>query len=172
MRFTPLVFGSFLPPHHTPHPIRMWGGGVLCGPPTFFLSAPEASQTFNRLVALRLSLGSAQTRATFVCLPMRRNACRARGAGEALSIREMVEHAVAAFGTDRRKVFVTGLSAGGAMGSVMLATYPEVFAGGAIIAGLPYGCADNVQQALEAMFTGAGICPTGAWRSRACGIQT
>ena len=31
---------------------------------------------------------------------------------------------------------VTGLSAGGAMTSVMLATYPEVFAGGAVIAGL------------------------------------
>jgi feruloyl esterase len=35
----------------------------------------------------------------------------------------------------------------------MLATYPEVFAGGAIIAGLPYGCARSVQQAFEAMFT-------------------
>jgi hypothetical protein len=39
------------------------------------------------------------------------------------------------------------------MASVMLATYPEVFAGGAIIAGLPYGCARSVQQAFEAMFT-------------------
>ncbi|WP_063709255.1 extracellular catalytic domain type 1 short-chain-length polyhydroxyalkanoate depolymerase [Bradyrhizobium centrolobii] len=77
----------------------------------------------------------------------------ARGQGEALSIREMVEHAIATFAADRRKVFVTGLSAGGAMASVMLATYPEVFAGGAIIAGLPYGCASNVQQAFEAMFT-------------------
>jgi poly(hydroxyalkanoate) depolymerase family esterase len=76
----------------------------------------------------------------------------ARGHGEALSIREMVEHAIATFAADRRKVFVTGLSAGGAMASVMLATYPEVFAGGAIIAGLPYGCASNVQQAFEAMF--------------------
>ena len=36
------------------------------------------------------------------------------------------------------------------MASVMLATYPEVFAGGAIIAGLPYGCASNVQQARAA----------------------
>jgi poly(hydroxyalkanoate) depolymerase family esterase len=80
----------------------------------------------------------------------------ARGQGEALSIREMVEHAIAVFGVDRRKVFVTGLSAGGAMASVMLATYPEVFAGGAIIAGLPYGCASNVQQAFEAMFTEQG----------------
>jgi poly(hydroxyalkanoate) depolymerase family esterase len=80
----------------------------------------------------------------------------ARGHGEALSIREMVEHAIATFAADRRKVFVTGLSAGGAMASVMLATYPEVFAGGAIIAGLPYGCASNVQQAFEATFTEHG----------------
>src|SRR4029079_5995665 len=39
------------------------------------------------------------------------------------------------------------------MAAVMLATCPEVFAGGAIIAGLPYGCARSVQQAFEAMFT-------------------
>src|SRR5262249_475710 len=43
-----------------------------------------------------------------------------------------------------------------AMASVMLATYPEVFAGGAIIAGLSYGCARNVQQAFEAMFREQG----------------
>ena len=43
-----------------------------------------------------------------------------------------------------RPCLVTGLSAGGAMTAVMLATYPEVFAGGAIIAGLPYGCAATV----------------------------
>src|SRR5215467_14209158 len=38
------------------------------------------------------------------------------------------------------------------MTSVMLATYPETFAGGAIIAGLPYGCAASVKEAFEAMF--------------------
>jgi feruloyl esterase len=80
-----------------------------------------------------------------------------RGQGEALSIREMIDQAIAKFGSDRRKVFVTGLSAGGAMASVMLATYPEVFARGAIIAGLPYGSASNVQQAFEAMFTDQGL---------------
>ena len=79
-----------------------------------------------------------------------------RGHGEALSIKEMVEHAIRTFGAERSKVFVTGLSAGGAMASVMLATYPELFAGGAIIAGLPYGCARNVQQAFEAMFAEEG----------------
>ena len=75
-----------------------------------------------------------------------------RQRGEALSIRQMIERAIIDFGVDRRSVFVTGLSAGGAMTSVMLATYPEVFAGGAIIAGLPFGCAASVQQAFEAMF--------------------
>ena len=42
---------------------------------------------------------------------------------------------------DTQRIFVTGLSAGGAMTSVMLAIYPEVFAAGAIIAGLPFGVA-------------------------------
>ena len=76
-----------------------------------------------------------------------------RNSGEALSIHQMVEHAIATYGVDRGRVFVTGLSAGGAMASVMLATYPEVYAGGAIIAGLPFGCASSVQEAFEAMFT-------------------
>jgi feruloyl esterase len=78
----------------------------------------------------------------------------ARGRGEALSIRQMIEKTIGAHGVDRRKVFITGLSAGGAMTAAMLATYPEVFAAGAIIAGLPYGTASNVQQAFESMFQG------------------
>lgn len=76
-----------------------------------------------------------------------------RGSGEAASIQHMTEHAIARYGADRRRVFVTGLSAGGAMASVMLATYPETYAAGAIIAGLPYGCAGTVQEAFEAMFS-------------------
>jgi poly(hydroxyalkanoate) depolymerase family esterase len=75
-----------------------------------------------------------------------------RGRGEASSIRQMVEHMVREKGVDPSRVFVTGLSAGGAMTSVMLACYPDVFAAGAIIAGLPYGAASNVQQAFESMF--------------------
>jgi poly(hydroxyalkanoate) depolymerase family esterase len=75
-----------------------------------------------------------------------------RDGGEALSIRQMIAKAVETFGVDSSRIFVTGLSAGGAMACVMLATYPEVFAGGAIIAGLPYGSASSVQEAFEAMF--------------------
>lgn len=74
-----------------------------------------------------------------------------RGHGEAASIRQMVMTMAASHGIDPARVFATGLSAGGAMTSVMLATYPDVFAGGAIVAGLPYGAATNVQQAFETM---------------------
>lgn len=74
-----------------------------------------------------------------------------REAGEPLSIRQMIDQVVRDHAIDRDRVFVTGLSAGGAMASVMLATYPEVFAGGAIIAGLPYGCAATLPQAFDQM---------------------
>lgn len=75
----------------------------------------------------------------------------ARGRGEAAAIAEMVGTMVAAHRLDSARVFIGGLSAGGAMTAVMLATYPELFAGGAIIAGLPFGTARTVPQAFERM---------------------
>ncbi|TCU41287.1 extracellular catalytic domain type 1 short-chain-length polyhydroxyalkanoate depolymerase [Rhizobium azibense] len=74
-----------------------------------------------------------------------------RGAGEAASISQMVAHVVQSQGIDQNRIFVTGLSAGGAMANAMLSTYPEIFAGGAIIAGLPYGVAANVAEAFAQM---------------------
>ncbi len=74
-----------------------------------------------------------------------------RGDGEPLSIMHMVEQVVSDHGIDRQRIFITGFSAGGAMTSVMLATYPEVFAGGAIIAGLAYGSAYTIPAALRRM---------------------
>jgi feruloyl esterase len=74
-----------------------------------------------------------------------------RDRGEALSIRQMVEVMIREHDIDSGQVFITGLSAGGAMTSVMLATYPEIFAAGGIIAGLPYHTAANVAEALDCL---------------------
>ena len=74
-----------------------------------------------------------------------------RGMGEAASIRAMIEAMTQAHGIDPKRIFVTGLSAGGAMASAMLATYPETFAAGAIIAGVAYGCAADVAEAFDCM---------------------
>lgn len=67
-----------------------------------------------------------------------------RGAGQALSIKQAIDKMVASYGIDRSKIFVTGLSAGGGMAAAMLAAYPDVFAAGALMAGLPYRCADSI----------------------------
>jgi poly(hydroxyalkanoate) depolymerase family esterase len=82
-----------------------------------------------------------------------------RGMGEAASVRSMIEAMTKAHDVDPKRIFVTGLSAGGAMASAMLATYPETFAAGAIIAGVAYGCAADVAEAFDCM---GGRAPGGA----------
>jgi poly(hydroxyalkanoate) depolymerase family esterase len=74
-----------------------------------------------------------------------------RGRGEALSIIQMVQDMCSRHALDPHRVYVTGLSAGGAMTAAMLATYPDVFAGGAVMAGLPFGTATTVPEAFERM---------------------
>ena len=74
-----------------------------------------------------------------------------RDNGEPLSIRQMIAAVVAQYGIDPARIYVTGLSAGGAMTSILLAAYPDVFAGGAIIAGLPFGAARSMGQAFARM---------------------
>ncbi|MCZ7415001.1 extracellular catalytic domain type 1 short-chain-length polyhydroxyalkanoate depolymerase [Streptomyces sp. WMMC897] len=77
-----------------------------------------------------------------------------RGRGEVLSLRQMVAHTVDAAGADPSRVFVAGFSAGGAMASSVLAAYPDVFAGGAVLAGVPHGCATNMVEAFGCMNPG------------------
>ncbi|MBT2900767.1 PHB depolymerase family esterase [Streptomyces sp. McG3] len=81
-----------------------------------------------------------------------------RGQGEAASIRQMVAHAASAYGADG-PAHVTGLSAGGAMTSVMLAAYPDVFAAGAVVAGIPHDCGVDVVSAYRCMSPGVDRTP-------------
>ncbi|MFB6258535.1 MAG: PHB depolymerase family esterase [Flavobacteriales bacterium] len=74
-----------------------------------------------------------------------------RGSGEPLSIRQMVGEMETNYSIDTDRTFLTGLSAGGAMSAVLMASYPDVFEGGAIMAGLPYKAATNSSQAFNAM---------------------
>lgn len=74
-----------------------------------------------------------------------------RGSGEAASIAQMVTHMTHMHDLDAGQVYITGLSAGGAMANVMLATYPELFHAGAVVAGVSYASAGNVQEAFAAM---------------------
>jgi poly(hydroxyalkanoate) depolymerase family esterase len=82
-----------------------------------------------------------------------------RGQGEAESIAQMVRQTIADTGADPSRVYVTGLSAGGAMTAVMLATYPELFAGGGIVAGIAYRCAASMIDAFSCMYPGKNQSP-------------
>jgi poly(hydroxyalkanoate) depolymerase family esterase len=89
----------------------------------------------------------------------------ARDRGEALSIRQMIDAMVEQHSIDPSRVYIVGFSAGGAMTAAMLAAYPERFAGGAIVAGVPYGCADSITGALQCMNPGIDQAPA-EWRRR------
>ncbi|MFF4500298.1 alpha/beta hydrolase family esterase [Streptomyces sp. NPDC001401] len=78
-----------------------------------------------------------------------------RGQGEAASVAQMVDRQLADVGGDASRVYVTGLSAGGGMTAVMMADYPEKFAAGGIVAGLPYGCAQAAGSPYVCMYVGA-----------------
>ena len=60
--------------------------------------------------------------------------------GESGSIRNMIQYMIDTYDVNVSRIFVLGLSAGGSMTSVLMANYPELFQGGAIIAGTPYEC--------------------------------
>ena len=75
-----------------------------------------------------------------------------RGSGEVASIRAMVAKMQDELQSDPARIFATGLSAGAAMTAALLATYPDVFSAGAIIAGLPYRSASSTNEAFGAMY--------------------
>lgn len=69
-----------------------------------------------------------------------------RGQGEVSSVEQMITWMKRTHRVDPRRIFVTGLSAGGAMTAAFMAAYPELVAGGAVMAGVPAGCASSLLQ--------------------------
>ncbi|MFC7309823.1 PHB depolymerase family esterase [Streptomyces monticola] len=82
-----------------------------------------------------------------------------RGQGEASSVAQMVDRQLADASGDAGRVYVTGLSGGGAMAAVMMAAYPDKFAAGGIVAGIPYGCAQAAGSPFVCLSVGATQTP-------------
>jgi len=78
-----------------------------------------------------------------------------RGQGENQSVISMIDNMHTTHGTDNAKVFITGFSAGAAFVPVMLATWPERFAGASIMEGIPYKCATSVNGAYSCQSPGS-----------------
>jgi poly(hydroxyalkanoate) depolymerase family esterase len=81
-----------------------------------------------------------------------------RGAGEPASIAAIIRELMGTpspWTIDTRRVFVAGLSAGGAMAAIMANVYPDLFAAVAVHSGLSYRSAGSMGAAFTAMARGA-----------------
>jgi poly(hydroxyalkanoate) depolymerase family esterase len=148
----------FIPTRHAgkPLPLLVMLHGCLQDPDDFALGTRmNAIAEEQRIFVLypEQSEAANQTR----CWNWFNPANQRRDQGEPSIIAGLTREVIGSHNIDARRVYIAGMSAGGAMAAIMAATYSDLYAAVGIHSGLPYGVAQNFLAAIAAMKDGAAI---------------
>jgi poly(hydroxyalkanoate) depolymerase family esterase len=148
----------FIPTRHAgkPLPLLVMLHGCLQDPDDFALGTRmNAIAEEQRIFVLypEQSEAANQTR----CWNWFNPANQRRDQGEPSIIAGLTREVIGSHNIDARRIYIAGMSAGGAMAAIMAATYSDLYAAVGIHSGLPYGVAQNFLAAIAAMKDGAAI---------------
>lgn len=111
----------------------------IAGGTGFLVAYPEQPQKYNGLK----------------CWNWFDAAHQARDKGEPALIASITRRVMSDYAVDSKRVYIAGLSAGGAMAVITAYAYPELFAAAGIHSGIAYGSVTSIANALTAMHSGA-----------------
>jgi acetylxylan esterase len=89
------------------------------------------------------------------------NSLRHEGGGDSMSIANMVRYTLKKYKGDPKRVFATGSSSGAMMTNVLMATYPDMFAGGAAFSGVGHACLAGSRNGGSSPTSDTSGCPQG-----------
>ena len=138
----------------TQHPDDFAAGtdmNALAGAQSFYVLYPAQSQAANPQR----------------CWSWFKHSHQARGRGEPALLAGMTREVMASHSIDPDRVYVAGLSAGGAMAAILGDAYPDLYAAVGVHSGLATGIANDLPSALGAMQNGAN-----PMRTSASGVAT
>lgn len=149
------TYKLYVPPQHAERalPLVVMLHGCTQDPDDFAagtdMNARAREQGFFVLYPAQSQDGNAQR-----CWNWFARAHQQRGSGEPALLADMTQAVTKIYGIDAQRVYVAGLSAGGAMADIVAAAYPDIYAAVGVHSGLPRGAATNVAGAFAAMKNG------------------